>query len=316
MAHKTLINGTAYDIVGGSTLITGTDYDIVGGKTLTSGVGYDVNIGTTSSGFTWPGLSSATWADINDLCVAKQNGDISEWPSDVFVGATPTATVEFPVEVLPFRSPEFHSANDGYYLYYNVIIRALDELPGTITFQMLLPPADGMTSYQDKMPYLNPDANNAYQWGTSRIRNKLLDLYNDGNGNIKNYMVPVIKRTSLDYNVSTNVDSQTEDTTDYFFLPAWKELSQYANTQYKGSALEGTVYNGVVKQNIYTTPIISAPSWSNADFAWTRSRWTTNTSGRILYTYTDGTIYVGRLDVSSSTYVSPFFIIGNPNVAS
>ena len=34
MAHKTLVNGTAYDITGGMTLVEGTSYSIKGGKTL------------------------------------------------------------------------------------------------------------------------------------------------------------------------------------------------------------------------------------------------------------------------------------------
>lgn len=46
MAHKTLIDGTAYDIKGGRTLVDGTEYSIKGGKTLIDGTGYDVNFKT------------------------------------------------------------------------------------------------------------------------------------------------------------------------------------------------------------------------------------------------------------------------------
>ena len=45
MAHKTLINGTAYEITGGKTLIDGTAYSIAGGKTLIGGTGYDISFG-------------------------------------------------------------------------------------------------------------------------------------------------------------------------------------------------------------------------------------------------------------------------------
>lgn len=83
LAHKTLIDGTAYDIVGGSTLINGTGYSIASGKTKIDGTGYNINF----TRYEWPGWSSATWKDINDLCVAKQQGLINEWPSDVVVGA-------------------------------------------------------------------------------------------------------------------------------------------------------------------------------------------------------------------------------------
>ena len=42
MAHKTLIGGTAYEIVGGKTLIGGTAYEIKGGNTLVGGTGYEI----------------------------------------------------------------------------------------------------------------------------------------------------------------------------------------------------------------------------------------------------------------------------------
>lgn len=46
MAHKTLINGTSYDIKSGRTLIGGTGYDIKKGRTLIGGTGYDIKFGT------------------------------------------------------------------------------------------------------------------------------------------------------------------------------------------------------------------------------------------------------------------------------
>lgn len=46
MAHKTLINGTYYDIKSGRPLIGGTGYDIKKGRTLIGGTGYDISFGT------------------------------------------------------------------------------------------------------------------------------------------------------------------------------------------------------------------------------------------------------------------------------
>ena len=46
MAHKTLINGTSYDIKSGRTLIGGTGYDIKKGRTLIGGTGYDIKFAT------------------------------------------------------------------------------------------------------------------------------------------------------------------------------------------------------------------------------------------------------------------------------
>ena len=42
MAHKTMVDGTAYGISGGKTLIDGTAFSIKGGKTLVDGTAYEV----------------------------------------------------------------------------------------------------------------------------------------------------------------------------------------------------------------------------------------------------------------------------------
>ena len=43
MAHKTLIDGTAYDIGGGVTLVEGTSYSVKNGKVLIDGTEYDIS---------------------------------------------------------------------------------------------------------------------------------------------------------------------------------------------------------------------------------------------------------------------------------
>lgn len=42
MAHKTLIDGTAYEISGGKALVNGTAYSIKNGKTLVGGTAYEI----------------------------------------------------------------------------------------------------------------------------------------------------------------------------------------------------------------------------------------------------------------------------------
>ena len=49
-AHKTLINGTAYEVKGGKCLVNGTVYDIKKGRTLIGGTGYDIKF---QNGYTW-----------------------------------------------------------------------------------------------------------------------------------------------------------------------------------------------------------------------------------------------------------------------
>lgn len=43
MVHKTLVNGTAFEISGGKTLVNGTAYSIKNGKTLVGGTAYEVS---------------------------------------------------------------------------------------------------------------------------------------------------------------------------------------------------------------------------------------------------------------------------------
>ena len=50
MAHKTLIGGTAYNIVGGRSLINGTGYNIKKGRTLVNGTGYNINFCHSNKG--------------------------------------------------------------------------------------------------------------------------------------------------------------------------------------------------------------------------------------------------------------------------
>ena len=45
MAHKTLVNGTAYEVKGGKCLVNGTSYAIKKGRTLIGGTGYDITFG-------------------------------------------------------------------------------------------------------------------------------------------------------------------------------------------------------------------------------------------------------------------------------
>lgn len=51
MAHKTFVNGTAYEVKGGKCLVNGTVYSIKKGRTLIGGTGYDI---TFQSAVTMP----------------------------------------------------------------------------------------------------------------------------------------------------------------------------------------------------------------------------------------------------------------------
>ena len=64
MSHKTLINGTGYEIKGGRTLIGGTGYAIKKGRTLVGGTGYDISFGTPISSLS---VGSSVWMNVNGV---------------------------------------------------------------------------------------------------------------------------------------------------------------------------------------------------------------------------------------------------------
>ena len=71
MAHKTLIEGTSYDITGGKALVGGTAYSVKNGKVLISGTEYDIS-------FLLPPAALSLWTcayvNCEITCIAYGNG--------------------------------------------------------------------------------------------------------------------------------------------------------------------------------------------------------------------------------------------------
>lgn len=82
MSHKTLVNGTAYEVKGGKCLVNGTVYDIKKGRTLINGTGEDIVFSSVS-----PILDENDWTTIREVSDASQ-GD-NYWS----VGDTKTITI-------------------------------------------------------------------------------------------------------------------------------------------------------------------------------------------------------------------------------
>ena len=70
MAHKTLVNGTAYEIKGGRTLVNGTGYAIKGGRTLVGGTGYDISFVNYL-----PNFADNDWSAIIQACQTRKVPD-------------------------------------------------------------------------------------------------------------------------------------------------------------------------------------------------------------------------------------------------
>ena len=70
MAHKTLISGTAYEVMGGKCLVNGTSYDIKKGRTLINGTGEDIVFSSVS-----PILDENDWTTIREVSDAGQGSN-------------------------------------------------------------------------------------------------------------------------------------------------------------------------------------------------------------------------------------------------
>ena len=64
MAHKTLVNGTVYEVKGGKCLVNGTAYSIKNGRTLIGGTGYDITFAPPYD----PVFANNTWEQIIEAC--------------------------------------------------------------------------------------------------------------------------------------------------------------------------------------------------------------------------------------------------------
>ena len=64
MSHKTLVNGTVYEVKGGKCLVNGTSYDIKKGRTLIGGTGYDITFAPSYD----PVFANNTWGQVIEAC--------------------------------------------------------------------------------------------------------------------------------------------------------------------------------------------------------------------------------------------------------
>lgn len=64
MSHKTIVNGTTYEVKGGKCLVGGTSYDIKKGRTLINGTGYDIAFAPSYD----PVFANNTWEQIIEAC--------------------------------------------------------------------------------------------------------------------------------------------------------------------------------------------------------------------------------------------------------
>lgn len=69
--HKTLVNGTVYEVKGGKCLVNGTSYSVKKGRTLIGGTGYDITFAPSYD----PVFANNTWEQIIEAC---HNNEVPE----------------------------------------------------------------------------------------------------------------------------------------------------------------------------------------------------------------------------------------------
>lgn len=93
MAHKTLINGTSYNVVGGSTLVGGTSYRIQAGRTLIGGTGYSIPI-VSGAKFDWgtdgEEVDAQWFTALKDFC---ENANPEDVEASIPIGGWKTITM-------------------------------------------------------------------------------------------------------------------------------------------------------------------------------------------------------------------------------
>lgn len=129
----------------------------------------------------WIGWDNATWEDIYNLCKAKQNGEITEWPSDVVLGATKTVTLS--TSVLSSASRRM------------TLIGIDIDGDGVLTFQS-----------NDMASTCAWSSSTSTTWPNSTVKDYCDDFYNYCNA--KPYIKTLSKGTALTYGASITYSNE------------------------------------------------------------------------------------------------------------
>lgn len=219
----------------------------------------------------WVGWTNATWSDIYNLCKAKQNGDITEWPADVALGKSKSLTLS--TSVLGSSS-------------FTMRIAGIDvDGNGVLTF---------VASNKSSQKTLFSDTSAA--WNTSTVRALCQNIYNFCNA--KDYIKPLLKGTNTTYNKSSI--AYTEET---IWIPSIHELNLY-DANYGPVAAEYT--KGV--STSYSIPYYYVPSgqfWTRSRSIKSDSTLVIVYDNDITY---DG--YGPTTETDQGNYLVPAFAIG------
>ena len=283
MAHKTLVNGTVYEVKGGKCLVNGTAYSIKKGRTLIGGTGEDIVFSSVS-----PILDENDWATIREVSDAGQGSNY--WS----IGDRKAVTLNGTVGHLTLSNYTTYAFIIGF--NHNASVEGANR----IHFQLAKSKLSGGKDvclydsyYNNRVTTtgyfsMNSSETNSGGWKSSQMRTRICGTNLSSYSGTMIAVIPAALRAILksvtkytDNRGGGNTDASTVTaTTDYFFLLSEFEVFgsiSRGNTNEKNKQAQYAYYsagNGKVK---YTYDDLR-----NAAFWWLRSPDASNTN-RFLY---------------------------------
>lgn len=203
--HKTLVNGTVYEVKGGKCLVNGTAYSIKKGRTLIGGTGYDITFAPAYD----PVFANNTWEQIIAAC---QNNEVPDtWKVADHKPMTING-VDYQIDIIG-KNHDDYSDGSG---------------KAPLTFQLHDFYAGGM--------YMNSSSTNSGGWTSCDMRNTNLPV-------ILARMPTEVRKGIREVNKLTSAGSQSNTintTADELFLLSEIEIFGYVNYSKSG---EGTQYD-------------------------------------------------------------------------
>ena len=250
MAHKTLVNGTAYEVKGGKCLVNGTSYDIKKGRTLINGTGEDIVFSSGS-----PILDEIDWATIREVSDAGQGANY--WS----IGDRKAVTLNGTVGVLKLSNYTTYAFIIGF--NHNASVEGTNR----IHFQLAKTALSGGKDvcFCDSTYYsgvwatgyfsMNVSNENSGGWKSSQMRTNICGTSLSSYSGTIIAVIPaalravlksVTKYTDNTANGGGSTASYVTATTDYFFLLSEFEVFgsiSYGNTNEKNKQAQYAYYS-------------------------------------------------------------------------
>lgn len=308
MAHKTLVNGTAYEVKGGKCLVNGTSYDIKKGRTLINGTGEDIVFSSGS-----PILDEIDWATIREVSDAGQGANY--WS----IGDRKAVTLNGTIGKLSLSNVTTYAFIIGF--NHNSSVEGANR----IHFQLAKTALSGGTdvcfcdsSYNSNVSTtgyfsMNSSQTNSGGWASSQMRTNICGTSLSSYSGTIIAVIPAALRAVLKsvtkYTDNTgggngSLSRNVTATTDYFFLLSEYEVfgsTTYANSSEASKQSQYSYYragNSKIKYKHDGT--------STAAYWWLRSPYA-NDSSKFVRVSTGGKI--GRNSAYASRGFAPGFCV-------